>query len=120
MEKNIMKITETKVKTLYTIKLDTADFAILLEQFHDDKENECVALTEYPKAFDFYTTTRENVREEVAAAVMNQMFSRANGDTYNYIARTLGFDGWENAGYYNKIKRIYTMVVYNNGDTLNA
>lgn len=114
-----MKITETKVKTLYNIVLDTADFAILLEQFHDDKKDNAVILYSCQKAFDWLETTHAHVSEQRAIAVMGQMHSKAHGDTYNYLAKSLGFDGWENAGYFDKNKNRYCMVVYNNGDTLN-
>lgn len=114
-----MKITETKVKTLYNIVLDTADFAILLEQFHDDKTNNAVILYSCNKAFDFIETTYAHYSEQRTLAIMGQMHSKANNDTYNYLARSLGFGGWENAGYFDKNRNRYYMTVYNNGDTLN-
>jgi hypothetical protein len=115
-----MKITETKVKTLYTIKLDLADFALILEHFHSDRENCDPILCVCKTAFDWLAHTSADVSESRAETVIQQLYSDAKADTYTYIAKTLGFDGWENAGYYDGKKKIYTMVVYNNGDTLNA
>lgn len=113
-----MKTLTQEVKTFYDIELDTADFANILERLHQDKENGRSITIIYPKAFDWVITSPD-INEPSAIIVMKQMHGKAHGDTFKYIAETLGFDGWANAGYYNETKRVYRMTVYNRGDTLN-
>lgn len=113
-----MKKLETEVRTLYNIELDTADFANILERFHQDKEHGRAITIVYPKAFDWVITSPE-INEPFANIVMRQMHGKAHGDTFQYIAEYLGFDGWDNGGYYNENKHVYRMTVYNKGDTLN-
>lgn len=41
-----------------------------------------------------------------------------NGDDMRKLAKALGFDGWQNAGYINNRNNAYTCVLYNRGDNL--
>ena len=109
-----MKITEQRVKTITSIILDTADFANMIEYY---KRNELFK-TMYPDAFKDMTVTAE-MPEKNVIKVMEEMKILGNKDTYNFIADYHSFDGWENSGYYDEKKKIYKMVVYSNGDTMN-
>ena len=114
-----MKTLQSTVKTIYNIELDMADFALILERFHKDKSLGRSVTVVYPLAFEWLEKTYADVSEGWAEAVVKNMQRNAHGDTYKLIAEYLGFDGYENSGYYNETKRIYRMSVYNNGDTLN-
>ena len=41
------------------------------------------------------------------------------GDTCSYIAKALGFDGWQNSGVYYKDRRVYKMILFKYGDRIN-
>lgn len=114
-----MKTLKATVKTVYNIELDIVDIAIILERFHKDKSLGRTVTAVYPLAFEWLEKTYAEVSESWAEAVAKNMQLNAHGDTYKLIAEYLGFDGYENSGYYNETKRIYRMVVYNNGDTIN-
>jgi hypothetical protein len=109
-----MKITKQTVKTIVSIKLDTADFFEIIETY---QRSESVKRL-YPDAFIHFGIFAEMTEKHILK-VMEDMMVCANKDTYNYMASFNGFDGWENAGYYDEKAKTYNMVVYNDGDTLN-
>ena len=103
-----MKITKKQVKTLYTIDVQFRDFSQVFSAAKTDEWRPNSAF----KEFDLNDTTVGNVRDcfqnlKEAASI-------------EYLVSKLGFDGIDNYGYYNKRKCCYTMVVYDNGDTLNG
>lgn len=108
-----MKITKQEVKTFYSISISFNDFVKAIETY---KAKEIHQIS-YSKAFDKFNiddTTMGNLRN----GFQNISF-KGNGDTYGYLAKYFGFDGWQNAGYYSENQKAYCMVVYNYGDTLN-
>lgn len=102
-----MKITSKKVKTIYNIDIQFKDFSEIFGEAKADEWRPNDALTE----FDLTDTTIGNIR--------NCFEALRDAKGIQYIVRKLGFDGVENYGYYNKRKGVYTMVVYDDGDTLN-
>lgn len=102
-----MKITSKKVKTVYNIDIQFKDFSDIFCAAKADEWRPDSALGE----FDLTDTTIGNVRKCFEAL--------KEPKSIQYIVRKLGFDGVENYGYHNKRKGVYTMVVYDDGDTLN-
>ena len=89
-----MKITKQEVKTTYEISIDFKDWVNAIENYKDNENPKIF----FPKAFDKFNiedTTMGNLRN----GFQNINF-KGNGDTFNYIARFFGFDGWSNAGIY--------------------
>ena len=112
-----MRITEQKVTTTYNITLDAADFARIAETLAKDEYKDTYKKNVFGgKSREF---VKENMDEQAAKELMERMFWDGNGDTYTFIAKTLGFDGWYNAGYYKEEKGLYFMQLRNNGDCLN-
>ena len=103
-----MKIMKQTVKTIVNIALDSADFANLIEKY---KRSDAYKAS-FPNAFKDMSVTAE-MPEENVIRVMKEIFSRGNADTYNFIAKALGFDGWENAGYLDNEKMI--LMLFSNG-----
>lgn len=102
-----MKITESQVKTIHTIDIEFKDFSDIFVEANTDEWKPTEAFAE----MDLTNTTMGNLR-----TCFHQLKETA---TLKYIVSKLGFDGVENYGYYNKRKGVYTMVVYDRGDTLN-
>lgn len=107
-----MKVLKSEVKTIYTIEYTKDEMA---EAKGNWLRNQNLEQTRFPKAFD---------NEDLAMGTLEKEFKEfkefnRNGDFAGYMAYHLGFDGWENAGYYNENKKVRTMSVYNNGDTMN-
>lgn len=103
-----MKITEKKVRTIYTIDIQFKDFAdIFCKALEDDWRHQ----SEFGE-FNLKDTTIGNIK--------SCFENLREAKTIQYIVRKLGFDGVENYGYYNSRKGVYTMVVYDNGDLLNG
>lgn len=103
-----MKITKAEIKTMYTVDIAFKDFSDI---FCAAKEDEWRHNSEFGE-FDLTDTTIGNIR--------NCFKQLREVKTIQYIVRKLGFDGVENYGYYNDRKGVYTMVVYDSGDTLNG
>ncbi len=103
------KIRKVEVKTIYTIEYTCKELLNIIVDAPKDKTNingifddlggeDC----KLNRVKDLYKG------EEMLTA-----------DELTYIANKLGFDGWEFAGTYNKERKIRTITVYNNGDTIN-
>ena len=103
-----MKITQSEVKTIYTIDIQFKDFA---EIFCKAKTDEWRHSSEFGE-FNLGDTTMGNLQE--CFKNLREVKS------IQYLVRKLGFDGVENYGYYNDRKGVYTMVVYDSGDTING
>ena len=113
MKGTTMKITKQEVKTIYSISISFKDWTRAIENY---KESETMRIV-YSKAFekfDIEDTTMGNLSKGFKNLGFN-----GNGDTYNYLAKFFGFDGWSNAGYYSETQKAHCMVVYNYGDTIN-
>ena len=109
-----MKIVNQEVKTIVTITLDLGDFERMIEEYKkSDFYRAC-----YHDAFKGMSVTAI-MNEENLIKVMKEMHGKGNKDTYQYIAKVNGFDGWENAGFHNETNHTYRMTVYSYGDTLN-
>lgn len=103
-----MKILKAEVKSIYTIAVTADDYA-------KAKNNWChgdTAAIKFPKAFDNDNTGHMSVLEE-----MKHNHS-AHGDRAACLASYLGFDGWENAGYFDDGSNTLRMTVFNYGDCL--
>lgn len=94
-----MKILSQEVKTFYTIEIDRQTLYDIAEKFTKDE----TASILYKRAFTDFANSG-NINE---------------GDTCSYIAKALGFDGWQTAGVYYVERRVYKMVVFNYGDRIN-
>lgn len=108
-----MKITKTEVRTTYSISIDFKDWTNAIEAY---KEKESYRIC-HPKAFDGFNiedTTMGNLRNG-----FHNINFKGNADTFEYLARFFGFDGWSNAGIYYERRKAHCMVVYNYGDTAN-
>lgn len=103
-----MKITTSQVKTLHTIDIQFKDFSEIFCAAKADEWRHNKELGE----FDLTDTTIGNIRKCFEAL--------KEPKSIQYIVRKLGFDGVENYGYYDKRKGVYSMVVYDNGDTMNG
>lgn len=110
-----MKITKQTVKTIVNITLDSADVAHIIDRY----KNSDGLKAAFSKAFENMSVTAE-MPEENVLKVMNELFVHGNKDTFDVFAKVCGFDGWENAGYLDKDKMVYKMVVFNYGDTVNG
>lgn len=117
-----MTITKQEVKTLISIELSLKDIGKAVSDYGKD------GLTYYyPRAFEFVDPAKIYLIEKAASwtnditiRFVEEMFLNGNKDTYGYLAQYFGFDGWENAGCFNKGRQTYRMVVFNRGDTLNS
>lgn len=110
-----MTITKKEVKTTYTINFTASEFAYILDAWQKSMQKH-----RHPHAFEnlHYDEVNELKLTQVHDYFVN-LGLEGNSDTYAFIAEYFGFDGWSNAGYYNEAKKVYTMTVYDNGDTLN-
>lgn len=117
-----MKILKQEVKTFYDIALDPVDFFLIVDKCLKDREAEHIRSYRHPNAFKWCEGSQreDELSEDFAERVMKEMHGNADKDTLDYIAHDLGFDGWHNSGYYVQGKHKYVMIVYNEGDTLNA
>lgn len=103
-----MKITSTQVKTVYHIDIQFSDFSKI---FVAAKSDEWRHDSEFGE-FNLQDTTVGNIRD--CFKNLKEVKS------IQYLVRKLGFDGVENYGYYNDRKGVYTMSVYDEGDTVNG
>ena len=103
------KIRKVEVKTVYTIEYTYKELLNIIANAPYDKTN--------TKGI-FEELGGENVKLSKVKDLYkgDEMLT---ADEVTYIANKLGFDGWEFAGSYNKERKIRTMIVYNNGDTIN-
>ena len=111
-----MKITKATVKTQFEIEIEFKDFADAFVKYGSE-DGECYRIL-YPKAFegeDLEDTTVGSLRE-IFKTLNSPTAKRRHGDTYAYLAKCLGFDGWENAGYYHEPTGRYRFSVYVYGD----
>lgn len=114
-----MKITKAEVKTIYDIRFNFTEFKSLYTEFVNADEN---SVEKIIHSLAFNGCDFSNLSD----AYINGLFqclshktSNDRGQTYDYIAKYFGFDGWDNAGYYDKASENYCMVVYKHGDSLN-
>lgn len=112
-----MEIVTQEVKTLYSIQFTVSDFAGILFKYYREMEDEKCA---YPKAFEWLDLEKEDrypskLTENRVLDILDRMFIKGNGDTYAFIAKYFGFDGWSNGGLWNKNKKVWEMGVYNRG-----
>lgn len=108
-----MKITMQEVRTIYEISIDFKDWVNAIENYKE-KEFERII---HPKAFENFNiddTTMGNLRTG-----FRNINYKGNGDTFAYLARFFGFDGWSNAGLHYEKRNAHCMTVYNYGDTFN-
>lgn len=103
-----MKITNSEVKTIYTIDIQFKDFANIFSEAKSDEWKPESAF----KEFDLADTTIGNI-----GSCFKGLKEAAS---IEYIVSKLGFDGVDNYGYYNKRKGVYTMSVYDTGDSMNG
>ena len=103
-----MKIRKVEVRTTYDIEYTIEDLWKIVREAVNDSVN-------IDKCFYQYggeQSTLGDVRN------LFESFNGFNGDELSYIARKLGFDGWENAGSFDETRDVRTFTVYRYGDTL--
>ena len=105
-----MKIVTTEVKTTYTIDLQFKDFAEIFSKAKSDPGRLDAEFSE----FNLDDTSLGYMRD-----CFQKLNSNKNPKSIEYIVRKLGFAGIENYGLFNKRKGVYTLRVYDRGDTLN-
>lgn len=104
-----MRILKTEVKSIYEIAVSADDFAKAKNEWnHNDTLN-----IRFPKAFKDDNVGHMSVLEEMKNNTL------AHGDKAGCLAHCLGFDGWENAGYFDERIHCIRMTVFNYGDRLN-
>lgn len=103
------KIRKVEVKTVYTIEYTYKELLNIIANAPYDKTN--------TKGI-FKELGGENVKLSKVKDLYKGDEMLTAGEL-TYIANKLGFDGWEFAGTYNKERKIRTITVYNNGDTIN-
>ena len=103
-----MKTVTVEVKTLYTIDIQFSDFAEIFSKAKTDEWKPKEAF----KEFNLEDTTLGNLRK--CFETLKEVAS------IRYLVDKLGFDGIDNYGHYNKRKGVYTMRVYDRGDTRNG
>lgn len=108
-----MKITKREVRTISHIEITTADLADVIKRYLNSEADKIV----YPKAFS-YIKIDYDMNELQLVTALRGLFNE-HGETFTVIARHLGFDGYENAGFYKASTGRYSMVVYTYGDALN-
>lgn len=103
-----MKIRKVEVRATYNIEYTLKDFWEIIGGALND-------VTNVEKCFHKY-----NGEKSTLGDVRNlfESFNGFNGDELSYIARKLGFDGWENAGSFDETRDVRTFTVYRYGDTL--
>lgn len=87
-----MKTLAVEVKTFYTVEISFTEWWEIFKQSEDE--------------------TIEAARKRYNAFPIF-----GNKADFDKVAHTLGFDGWQNAGYINK-RNNYVCVLYNRGDTI--
>ena len=107
-----MTITKKEVKTFYSIEINIDDFFTIFNSFDNSMKKH-----HYPHAFEFAYDEELKVKD-IEEIFTKLLWLNGNSDTYRYIANFCGFDGWQNAGYYNDNRKVYCMQVYNEGSTL--
>nr|DAE67975.1 MAG TPA: translational regulation protein [Caudoviricetes sp.] len=105
-----MKILKAEVRTSYVIEYSKRDLMDIIANAPKDRKN-------YLGVFE--KCGGENVTMVVVSRYYEGIID-LTPDQLTYIANKLGFDGWENAGYYNRDRKVRNMVVYREGDTLNG
>lgn len=108
-----MTITKTEVKTFYSIEINIDDFSAIFNHFDESMKKH-----HYPHAFEFAYDNKGSKIKDVEEVFTRKLWEQGNSDTYRYIANYYGFDGWQNAGYYNEGRKVYHMQMYNEGSTL--
>lgn len=108
-----MTIASKETKTFYNIRFTSSEFAAIAQHYLNSTDKH-----KYPRAFENNELT-EDIKITVLDEFFKEMGITGNGDLFRLIAEYFGFDGWQNAGYYNRNKNCYCMTVYDYGDTLN-
>lgn len=103
-----MKIRKVEVRTTYDIEYTIEDLWKIVREAVNDSVNIDKCFYQY----DGEQSTLGDVKD------LFESFNAFNGDELHYIAYKLGFDGWSNAGYYDKNRHVRTFTVYRYGDTL--
>ena len=104
-----MVVLKKEVKTFYTIEIDFDEFLTICNTY----KTNAVMRTLHPNAFSMIDGLTE--------ANFEMLFKHwviSNGDTINVICEYYGFDGWENAGIYQKRNNTIKIVVYNYGSEM--
>lgn len=111
-----MIITNKETKTFYNIRFTLSEFAQICDNYTRSTNKH-----KYPRAFE--SIAIEEVIESNATSTLINFFKEmgmiGNADLFSLIANHFGFDGWDNAGYYNLTKQCYCMRVFDYGDTIN-
>lgn len=108
-----MTILKQEVRTITTIGLRAMDLGEVIKAYKENEANQIF----YPHAFRFMNT-EDTTLGNLRSTLENLQF-KANADTFGMIARYYGYDGWANAGHYNKGSNHYSMTVYSYGDNIN-
>ena len=103
-----MRINKAEVKTIYTIEYTFEDFVAALT-------NENARLGREHAFEGLPTEYNDETAVKLHRAFEANYGNHLHGHTFSVLAYTMGFDGWENAGYYNKRRGTRTMTVYRNG-----
>lgn len=101
-----MTVTKKETKTFYNVRISYEDFETLVREY--DRVEKMQTL--FPTAFkDLQSRDPDDMKKFFE----NWGFFRSNAQTYRYVARYYGFDGWYNCGYTEKGS--IRMVLYNEG-----
>lgn len=103
-----MKIIKVEVRTTYYIEYSINDLWKIIREAKEDETN----FQKFFYKYDGENSTLEDVKD------LFESLNGFNGDELKYIAYKLGFDGWSNAGIYDKNRHVRTFIVYRYGDTL--
>lgn len=130
--KNCRTIEKAEVKTTYRISFSMDTLKDIISDFADAKKNNSAEMYITNDAFkNVIISSDKEINNTLSYGLFEQStvdeivgYFKLNpcgfhGDTFNYIARKLGFDGYSCAGYYNENTEKYEMEVYNKGDRLN-
>lgn len=104
-----MHILKTEVKSIYEIAVSADDFARAKNEWNHNY----LLDSRFPKAFDNDLVGQMAVLDDM------RKNHNAHGDRAGCLAHYLGFDGWENAGYFDERIKCIRMTVFNYGDRLN-
>lgn len=114
-----MTITKIETKTFYSVEISLTE----MMQMHVDYRNGETAKICYPKAYlqgnNNITFADDLSLDDYRKYLDSWLLNPPHGETYDYIAHQLGYDGWSYGGRYNKIRNCYQMTLYNYGNHIN-
>lgn len=106
-----MEFLKAEVKTIYQISVSADDYANAKNKWlHNEVTN-----ARFPKAF---TMENQELGHVAILMEMKNHFS-AHGDNAGCLADYLGFDGWDNAGYFDESTMTIKMTVFDYGNRMN-